>query len=407
MTLTFNNKVVIPVGEYQNLRGAYNDFSKILGVKSYINDSYLREVDEEKLLDCKGEIGMYGLYQIMYYTLIDIRNTLISPFFIIILLIIYYQYYQMGKQVNSLSNKKYSPLANTINSAIYGIFGGFITTIAFIYLEVVVIPKDFMYILFVAIFLSLINPRFMCFAYGGSIVSLACIIIGFPKVDTKDIMLIVATLHIVESILIFINGNNGNIPTYFQRDGDFVGGFNMNRFWPIPFVIFVGDGLIKPITLMAILSYGDFTLSYPKKKTIYTSLELLFYSSLLLVSVKVFSNPIIPPIFAIIGHEFLIYINKFKEKTRVPVFTTSHNGVRVLEVSKNSIGKKLGIDIGDIIISINEVVVRSEKDINEIESLGNAVIKIKYFNKRKGILTKTYEGKRKTLGISVVPRVLY
>ena len=61
------------------------------------------------------------------------------------------------------------PLA-TITSIIYGIFGGIIATVLFIYLQIYIIPKDFIYIFVVAIILSLINVRFMCFSYGGSIV---------------------------------------------------------------------------------------------------------------------------------------------------------------------------------------------------------------------------------------------
>ena len=339
---------------------------------------------------------MSGLYQIMYFTLIDIKNTLLSPFFIIIFAIIYYQYYQ--------SKTPRSTLLKTLNSTFYGILGGFITTIAFIYLEVVVIPKDFMYILTMAIILSLIDTRFMCFAYGGSLVSLLSIIIGFPKVESKDIMLVVAVLHIVESVLVLINGSKDRQPTFFSHEDETVGGFNMNRFWPIPFVIFIGDDLIKPITLMAILNYGDFTLSYPKRKSIFTGLLMLLYSLVLLFITRTIENNLIPPLFAILGHEFIIFINKLLEKNRVPIFSPPLKGVRVLDIVKRSIGKEIGLEIGDIIVSINGVIVYDDKDLQNIELLNNDIMKIVYFNKINGITEKVYRGNKKTLGISVVPR---
>lgn len=339
---------------------------------------------------------MSGLYQIMYFTLIDIKNTLLSPFFIIIFIIIYYQYYQ--------PKTPRSTLLKTLNSTFYGILGGFITTIAFIYLEVVVIPKDFMYILAMAIILSLIDTRFMCFAYGGSLVSLSSIIIGFPKVENKDIMLVVATLHIVESILVLVNGSKDKQPTFFHHEEEIVGGFDMNRFWPIPFVIFTGNDLIKPITLMAILNYGDFTLSYPKRKSIFTGLLMLIYSSVLLFIIKSINNNILPPLFAIFGHEFIILINKLFEKNRVPIFSSPLKGVRVLDVVKGSIGKELGLEIGDIIISINSAIVYDDKDLQNIELLNNDIMKIVYFNRINGITEKVYKGNKKALGISIVPR---
>ena len=350
---------------------------------------------------------MYGLYQIMYFTLIDIFNTLLSPFFILIFFIIFYQYYKLGKSEYSLSINKFSALNMTVNSTIYGIFGGFISTILFIYLEVAIIPKDFMYILTIAILLSLIDQRFMCFAYGGSIVSLLSIFLGYPKIDTRDIMLVVATFHLVESLLISFNGFKGHSSAYFEHKGEYVGGYNINRFWPIPFVIFIGDSLIKPITMMAIIAYGDFTVSYPRRKTIHTSVILFCYSLLLLFIIKNAKEPYVSPIFALLGHEFIVQINGIVEKNKVPIFTTSNRGVRVIDVYKKGIAKELGIIAGDIIISINEVIVYSEKDLLEIEELTNRIIRVNYFNKKEGIITKTYKGNKKTLGISIVPRVLY
>ena len=350
---------------------------------------------------------MNGLYLIMYFTLIDIINTLVSPFFIAIFLIIIYQYYKIDKSDHGLAINKKSALAKSINSSLYGILGGFLSTIAFIYLEVVIVPKDFMYILTTAIVLSMISPRLMCFAYGGSIISLLSIIINFPRISTRDIMLVVATLHIVESLLIFLNGYKGKLPIFYEYEGEFAGGFNINRFWPIPFVIFVGDGLIKPMTLMAILAYGDFTTSYPRRKTIVTSIVLLLYSLTLLFLAKSNINALIPPIFALFGHEFIIRLNESIEKNRHPIFTATTTGVRVMEVSKNGIAKDIGIKTGDIILSINEAVIKDERDIAEIERLNNYILKINYFDRKKGLTIKTYRGNKKTLGISVVPRVLY
>lgn len=49
MTLRFNDKIVIPKEEYQYLKGVYEEFSKVLGIREYINKSYLRDVDNEAL----------------------------------------------------------------------------------------------------------------------------------------------------------------------------------------------------------------------------------------------------------------------------------------------------------------------------------------------------------------------
>lgn len=349
---------------------------------------------------------MYGLYQILYFTIIDIYNTLKSPFFIAIIAIIYFQYYKIGKLEKEVLEKSRSALLKTIISAVFGIFGGIIVTIIFIYLGVAVDPKEFMYILISAIILSLINPRYMCFAYAGGLLSLSSIIFDYPKIDVRQIMAIVAVLHIIESILVFLDGNSSNLPTYYNK-GELIGGFNMNRFWPIPFVIFIGDGLIRPITLMAILSYGDFTVSsYPRIKTIKTSLLLFIYSSILLLLAMKLESGIIPAIFAIVGHEYIILLNQYGEKRRTPLFTTPAKGIKILGVKPRSIGKVLGIKSGDIIISINEIKMWDKRDLDHLAYLNPKEYRIKYFNHKTGLKHKVYRGKRKTLGFVILPRAL-
>lgn len=249
---------------------------------------------------------MDGLYLIVYFTIVDILKTYISPFFILMLIIIYFQYRGIVD----------SPVKATITSMIYGSLGGIIATILFIYLRIYIIPKDFIYIFFVAILLSLVNTRFMCFAYGGSIVALGNLLTGYPDVDPQDIMTIVAVFHLIESVLIFLNGRSGSSIGYFNLNGKVVQGYNFNRFWALPFVIFIGDTMIRPMTLIAILNYGDFTLkSHPKIKTIKASMMLCIYSMVLFLILIQGLNPFIAPLFGILGHEFIVHYSIWREKS--------------------------------------------------------------------------------------------
>ena len=256
---------------------------------------------------------MYGLYQIVYFTLIDIKRAVCSPFFIAINIIIFYQYYQIAMTSNL---SKYYAIKHTISTAILGIMGGFLATIIFIYLEVKIITLDFIYILIFAIILSLKDGRFMCLSYGGSILTIISMTFGFPKVNARDVMNVVGVLHLIESILILFNGRYGKISAVVPTVGNIRAGFYINRFWPIPFVIFIGDSLIKPIILMAILNYSDFTFGGPGLKTVFTSLILLIYSSVIIFLIYLEINLIIVPIYAIAFHELIIHGNKGVENIR-------------------------------------------------------------------------------------------
>lgn len=348
---------------------------------------------------------MYGLYQIIYFTIIDILNTLKSPFFIAVLFIIYFQYLKIGKLEKEVLGYKRSPLLKLIISTLFGMLGGIVTTVVFLYLGIVLIPSDFIYILFTAILLSIINPRYMCFAYAGGVVCLISLIFGYPDIKVNEIIRVVAVLHIVESILILLDGWRSKLPVFFETDKNLIGGFNMNRFWPIPFVVFIGDGLIYPITFMAILSYGDYSISsYPNKKVLKTSIILFTYSATLLYISNNIESSFVPPLFSIIGHELIILVNKYREKKKMPLFISTRKGLKVLQVMPFGIGKKVGIETGDILLKINGMEIKDKKDIEDIMKIKEQQVKIEFFNLKEGLSTVEYRGKKKSIGLVTVPR---
>ncbi len=58
VTIKYKDKVIIPTKEYNQLTSSYRKYSKAIGLENYIKDSFLKEVDEEKLID--GQLkGMF------------------------------------------------------------------------------------------------------------------------------------------------------------------------------------------------------------------------------------------------------------------------------------------------------------------------------------------------------------
>lgn len=51
MSVSLNNKMYMPKEEYDKLTSIYKDYSKIIGVEGYIKENYLRDVDDEKLIE--------------------------------------------------------------------------------------------------------------------------------------------------------------------------------------------------------------------------------------------------------------------------------------------------------------------------------------------------------------------
>lgn len=296
----------------------------------------------------------------------------------------------------------------------------------------------FILVLFIAVVLMLINPRFICFAYAGGVISLSNIIFGIPSVNVYQILALVALLHMVESLLIFFSGHLGAVPTFFKNSsGHITGGFTLQKFWPIPLVVLVALGhpgapsftgnmpdwwpLIKPggdypiagfalISVVAGLGYGDLAIArtpYEKRKI--SAILLLMYS-VILFAFAVLAQHYYPlvwlaAIFSPAGHELVIYIGRRIELAGKPLYTPSEYGARVLEVIPGSNAWEAGIRSGDIIISIGGERVYNHWDLKSIVEGYYCSTEIEYLHGRnqqfmRGLVNCS--GRYKRLGVLLV-----
>ncbi|SHD75607.1 PDZ domain-containing protein [Schnuerera ultunensis] len=357
---------------------------------------------------------MYPIFQIVYYSIYNILSILKSPFFWIVVGIIYLQYRKIGEMEKGiLGEYQKSPIYNVFISTLYGLMGGILGSIIFITFGISINPKDFYFILPLALLLSMVHPRFMCFSYAGGIVSLVSLILGWPSINVSEIMFVIGVLHLVESFLILVDGRNNKIPIFMEKQREIIGGFTMNRFWPVPFSIFVNNGYVYPITIMAILGYGDFALAnFPEKKSRETASALSLFSIILLIlsrlSIENHFYKYVAAIFAPLAHEVIIAIGRRKEEKGDYLFTPVEHGLRVLDTLPNSVGGKIGLNPGDIILSINGHRVYSREDIEDILFFRPKFIWLDVFDIKKGMVTKEYKNYQvgiNNLGIVVVSNI--
>lgn len=353
---------------------------------------------------------MQIILQIVYYSLRNTLNTLKYPIFWIVVAIIYLQYRKMSKMERDILGKNQSyPLYNTMISLVFGLIGGMLGSVLFLLSGITINPNDFYLVLPLAIILSLIHPRFICFSYAGGIVSLIGIIFGY-SINVSSIMFVIGVLHLVESFLILVDGKHGKVPILMERQGEVVGGFMMNRFWPLPFNIFVNNSYIYPVTIIALLGYGDYALtSYPEKKTVKTAgLLSLFSITLLLLSILSMDYYIfkyIAALFAPLGHELTIAVGKRKEEQGEYIFKASSQGLKVLDTLTNSVGEAMDLKTGDILLSINGNRIYSKEDMEEVLYCRPNYICMDIFDIKKGLITKEYEDFQngiRNLGLVVV-----
>lgn len=294
-------------------------------------------------------------------------------------------------------------LGHTLASIALGLAGGLAASVLLVMVGVTVSDSGVGYLLPIALFLFLWSPRFLCFSYAGGILSLSYLIFGWPRVNVAAITALVACLHTAESLLIRMSGESCATPVYIRgRDGRTIGGFSLQRFWPIPLIVLflirvpdvsalsgvislpdwwplikapevagVGTPVFTMMPIVAALGYGDLALSRtPREKARATSRLLFFYSLILLgFSIAASRWPAftwIAALFAPIGHEVVIHAGNKDEREREPRFVSTSSGVTVLDVFEKGAAAEAGLGQGWVLAEAQGVPLHSRHELEEM-----------------------------------------
>lgn len=320
-------------------------------------------------------------------------SLLLNPIFWLLVLFIGMQFNKINNTKKNLYGVEGAPVWQvTLLATTYGVIGGIFGSIFMVVAGISISEIGIIYLWMVAIILLLVSPRFLCFSYAGSILSMSYLIFGWPSIEVPHLMGLVAILHLVESFLIITSGHLSALPVYVKNAyNQTVGAFSLQKFWPIPIIaLMVAEGtmaegtgamvdmpewwpliesfkaesldkfhyLILPV--IAALGYGDVAISNtPESKGRSSAALLAVYSIILLLlsaaASKIPFISILPALFGALGHELVIWIGKNSQLKGEPLYIASNDGVKVLDVLKNSRAHKFGLKRGDIIYSINNV----------------------------------------------------
>ncbi|MFZ5640987.1 MAG: PDZ domain-containing protein [Bacillota bacterium] len=364
---------------------------------------------------------MAFLLQLSGEVLAGLAAALQNPLFWVIVVLVGFQYRRIGKtRENLFGVQTGSVYRDTLVAAGHGVIGGIAGSYLLVLTGVTLDNVGIQYIWPLAVLLMLVNPRFLCFSYAGGIVALASLILGNPAgIDIPQLMALVAILHLVESMLILMGGHVGATPMFTKdRAGNIVGGFTLQKFWPIPIVALVvaatqqmpgPDYINMPewwpllkttansprdltymlIPVIAALGYGDLAVARtPEEKSRVSARNLSLYSLALLALAVLASRWAVfawaAALFAPLGHELIIYISQNMEYRGKPVFTPPQRGVMVLEAVPGSPAMAAGIRSGDVIYAINGYQVNSKHDVENILSYHPPLLEVEYVSRRTG-----------------------
>ncbi len=294
-------------------------------------------------------------------------------------------------------------LDQTIAAIFHGFVAGLVGSFILIFVGVSLSSKDTVWVIGLALILMAFDRRLICFSYAGGLVSLSSLIFGWPQVNVPGLMGLVAILHITESLLIRFTGAGCATPVYMQhKSGKVVGGFTMQKFWPVPIVVLVmalitDRSLISGLTTMpdwwplirsrtmplddpnfiftmipvvAVIGYGDVAItSSPERRARLSSGYLALYSFALLgLAIAASHYPAAAwaaALFSPLGHEFVAVSMSRRETRGVPLFVPPPHGVMILDAMPDSPARAAGLRAGDVILAVNDVPVDRRAELFE------------------------------------------
>lgn len=310
----------------------------------------------------------------------------------------------IGKEVDN-------SLELTLSQICIGIIGGTIGSMVLNWLGVDFQDRTLIYILFlISILLMYIKPKFICFSYSGCVIGLIIIVLNYMEVinfSIGSLIILIGVMHLIEGILVMIDGNHGAIPVFTNKGDRVIGGFALTRYWTVPIAF------LQFMPFYSIIGYNNVTFSKTKKEKAIISGMLIFIYGILICLLACIANKnylisLISIILVPILHEAMLIIDNFVEVNSNPLFISDGDGLKVLEVAPDSQAYHMGIESGDVLMEINNTIISNEKEIFEyIKGLQNFIwVKIKKTSGEIKEISYDRFNNSKRLGLVLVPRYI-
>lgn len=317
-------------------------------------------------------------------------------------LVVSFQYARIAENERRVYGQVRNPaFTQTVHALIQGILAGTVGSFLLVFIGVTFTPEaNLGYLILLAVLLMLVSPRFVCLAYAGGLVSLSHLAFGFPTVNVAALMALVAILHLMESGLIRLSGARSATPLFIRnRNRQVVGGFSLQKFWPVPLVVLfllsvpreiLEQGIQMPdwwplipvaasyleepnvifqmLPVVAIMGYGDVAISSsPRTRTRRTAGHLCLYSlgllALALLGGRVPAFLWAAALFSPLGHELVIQRSGKRELSGLPLVSAGDRGVTILDVLPDSPAGRAGLATGDLVLAISGLPVHSRREV--------------------------------------------
>ncbi len=334
-------------------------------------------------------------------------HALLSPLLWLVMALMAWRYYRLSAFRNQLlGGSKFQEMLGVFGAMTLGLAGGWLGSLILSFSGITLNEMGITYLWIMAILLMFVHARFICFAYGGGLLILCSLLIGWPAINGPILLALIGVLHLVESVLITCGGPAGALPVWVQhpRTREWLVGYRMEHFWPLPLLLFLavpltpeliaaggvptpdwwpifplkalppvnGEWLYALVPVVAALGYTDFAVTTsPAVKSRRSGLGLFLYSLILigLAWGSIHWSWLLWPaaLFAPLGHEGLIRLENKREWAGEPLLRPTLHSLQIVLVAPGSFADDFGISPGDRLIRL------SGQKITDPESLNHAL----------------------------------
>lgn len=369
--------------------------------------------------------------EIIIYTLKSLSSILFEPSLLFMLCILSLLFYMKNKKIVAMQRMIIgeeidNALELTLSQLVFGILFGIIGSLLLTSLGITFKEMSGIQFIFVlSVILMFLRPRFVCFSYSGAVLGLLSIIVtvvskyvhnnsNFLDIDIMCLMTFVGVMHIVEGILVMIDGSKGAIPVFSKKDDKIIGGYALSRYWIVPISLFLAlkgssisgsintpdwwpllrseyittilaTAVIVAMPFFGILGYSSVSFTRKKRsKAISSGLFILAYGVTLSFVAQLARGGIIWQVavlvFAPVAHEIMLRVQINLEERREPMFISDDTGITILDVVPYSEIYDLGVRPQDKIIRVNGEDITSDRQIYETLKVNRGSAKFQVLN---------------------------
>lgn len=374
---------------------------------------------------------------------------LLNPFYYIgILLIVLQVRRQIALERKLFAVRLHSWAGETVRTVLFGLAAGIAASVAMAAVGIRLELETVILLWIVTFVLVLFRVRYLCLAYSAGFIALAHGILSFftswqdggegtwihsalADVDVPSLLTLVAILHLLEGVLVRLQGHRLASPLFVEsRRGKLLGGYQLQGYWPVPMFLLVpaaGGPLDLPwnplysgnwnvaswgiLVFPAVIGFSQLTTAYLPKDKLRQSSGLLFLYSLLLLlfaGLSAWWEPFgfVAAIIAIAVHEGIILYGRRQEVDRHPIFVHGREGLKILAVLPKSVAEEAGIQIGETVHKVNGIAVRTKEDMHMALQTNPAFCRLEVFNlagESKFISRALYADEHHQLGLILAP----